>query len=322
MNTTLQQAYDLFFFDRETFCVKKTIDYYKKSIGFFLDYIIQSGFSMTDDITAIPSNILSEYVRHLRSKVRFSDHPFAKSSDEVKIKNTTVRTYSRAVKAFLNYCNLELDTKFRVQVKFPRDDSDEKVPLYQEEVQLIDKQFSLKTETGIRNWCIFHCMLDAGLRSEEVQALKINDILFDKNILKIVDSKGNKSRVVFLCPKLKKNLYTYLMLFRGFSLAEDYENNFLFTKIRGDGYLNYNCIKMIFSRVKKHTSIIRLTPHLLRHTFATSYIMGGGNLENLRLLLGHYDYTVTRTYLHLANTYTLMHADIYRLDPTFFRTGY
>lgn len=44
-----------------------------------------------------------------KTKPTFYYFPFAKSSDEVKIKNTTVRTYSRAVKAFLNYCNLELD---------------------------------------------------------------------------------------------------------------------------------------------------------------------------------------------------------------------
>lgn len=75
-------------------------------------------------------------------------------------------------------------------------------------------------------------------------------------------------------------------------------------------------------KLKTKTNIERMTPHLLRHTFATSYIMGGGNMESLRLLLGHYDYTVTWEYLHLANTYTLIGAKIYKLDPIYFKTGY
>lgn len=62
--------------------------------------------------------------------------------------------------------------------------------------------------------------------------------------------------------------------------------------------------------------------HLCRHTFATSYIMGGGNLEFLRLLMGHTDYNVTKTYLHLANQYHLMGADVYKLDKVFFKSMY
>ena len=51
-------------------------------------------------------------------------------------------------------------------------------------------------------------------------------------------------------------------------------------------------------------------------------MMGGGNLESLRILLGHYDYSVTRIYLHLANQFFVMDSDIYRLDPVLFRTSY
>jgi len=61
---------------------------------------------------------------------------------------------------------------------------------------------------------------------------------------------------------------------------------------------------------------------LLSHTFVTSYIMGGGNLETLRILMGHSDYSVTRMYLHLAAQYQIMDTDIYRLDPVFFKKTY
>lgn len=320
-NLTLKQAYDLFIFDRETFCSPKTIVYYQKNIGFFIDYVRIFDVMLLSELSSIPENVLSRYVHHLRDKVRFSNHPFAVKDDDIKIKNTTIRTYSRAVKAFLNFCNLEYGTSFITKVRMPKDDSDEKVPLYNDEVKQIDKLFNLKTETGLRNYCLFHLMLDAGLRAEEVQALLVSHIFFDKNIIKIVDSKGNKSRIVILAPKLKKYLFTYLTLYCGYRIGSS-SHQFVFKKMRGDGAINYNCIKMVFTRIKKASGITRLTPHLLRHTFATSYIMGGGNIESLRLLLGHYDYSVTRTYLHLANSLALMKADIYKLDSSFFNFGY
>lgn len=323
---TIDVSYNLFISDRETFCSPKTIEYYRKNLGFFLDFLYENvpDCSPGSGLDVLPDKIMADYIRNLRQKPRFSRHPFAAQST-VTIKNTTIRTYCRAVKAYLNYCNEEFETTFKTNVKMPKSDSEEKVPLYQEEANALDKLFSLKTETGLRNYCIVHLMLDAGFRSEEVEALRICDILFDKNIVKVFNSKGEKSRVVLLVPKLKKNLYTYVMLYRDYTDNLDnkqYTLQPVFTRIRGDGYINYNCIKQLFSRLKSRAGISRLTPHLLRHTFATSYIMGGGNLENLRLFLGHYDYTVTRTYLHLANTYRMMGASIYQLDPIFFRTGY
>lgn len=60
-------------------------------------------------------------------------------------------------------------------------------------------------------------------------------------------------------------------------------------------------------------------PHMLRHTFATSYIAGGGNLEFLRILLGHSSYNVTQRYLHLAAQCMISDIPMYRLDKCFFK---
>ncbi len=68
----------------------------------------------------------------------------------------------------------------------------------------------------------------------------------------------------------------------------------------------------------------RLKPHLLRHTFATSYILGGGDISSLRLILGHSDIKVTEKYLHISNTLYLSAGrnNIYKLDKVFFRRYY
>ncbi|WP_417151330.1 tyrosine-type recombinase/integrase [Ruminococcus sp.] len=67
-----------------------------------------------------------------------------------------------------------------------------------------------------------------------------------------------------------------------------------------------NAIKMLFQRLKISSGISRLYPHLLRHTFATNYIIQGGNLEVLRVLLGHSSISITQIYIHLATQMQLV----------------
>ncbi len=63
---------------------------------------------------------------------------------------------------------------------------------------------------------------------------------------------------------------------------------------------------MLFQRLKISSGISRLYPHLLRHTFATNYIIQGGNLEVLRVLLGHSSISITQIYIHLATQMQLV----------------
>lgn len=234
------------------------------------------------------------------------------------LSNTSIRTYARAVKAFANFCCEEgFCDNFTHRIKLPKDDSKEIIPLYATEVKEIDRQFNMRTEHGIRNWCIVHLMLDAGLRSSEVVELQAEDLIFDKNIIRLKKAKGDKTRLVIMAPKLKSNLLKYMIMYRNYGrMPVDFP---VFIQMKNRKQINLNVIKQLFARLKKKTQIERLHPHLLRHTFATSYICGGGSIEMLRLLLGHYDYDVTRMYLHLAQQSQLLHSDVYRLDPVFFK---
>lgn len=325
MSTSIKQAFDIFMNDRETFCAPKTLIYYKDNLNQFFSFIKNHyGFDIENiDMNDLPNTAFGDYVKYLRQRDCFENHPFTPSTGH-KIKNSTIRTYSRAVKVFIGFCKSEelLESNLKI-TKLPKDDAKQVVPLYSSEVEKIDSLFNDRTEFGLRNFCIIHLMLDAGLRSSEVVNLKLSNLLFDKNVIVVEDSKYNKSRVVLMCPRLKSRLYKYCILHRSYN-ADSLEigKQKVFMQIRGQEYINLNVIKQFFARLKRKTGIERLHPHLLRHTFATSYIMGGGNLEMLRLLLGHYDYNVTRNYLHLANQYMMLNADIYKLDSVFFKTTY
>lgn len=110
-------------------------------------------------------------------------------------------------------------------------------------------------------------------------------------------------------------------LFSWFKCFPFYESNYAFVK-RDREPITKSTIDNLFRRLKRRSGITRIYPHLLRHTFATSYMLGGGDLETLRLLMGHSDYTVTQNYLHLATQYKFMKSNIYQLDDIFFRKGY
>lgn len=322
MSITIEQAYQLFMADRETSCADKTLIYYQENLTYFFTYVSECFHRPLSDIDCeeITKELFQNYIRYLRKRPKFQNHPFLEPSNEV-LSSTSIRTYARSIKVFANFCkDNEYGNDFTYKVKLPIDDSGEIIPLYQSEVQQIDKLFNLKTELGLRNWCIIHLMLDAGLRSSEVINLRFCDLLFDKNIIQIYKSKCAKTRLVILCPRLKSNLLKYCVLYRNYTDLPS--KTYVFLQMKQQQSINYNVIKQLFARIRKKSGIDRLHPHLCRHTFATSYIKGGGNIEMLRLLLGHSDYKITKEYLHLAQQSELLQEDIYKLDPVFFKRYY
>lgn len=316
---SLQEAYVSFISNGESYWANATLVYYRKNLGYFLQYLGDRFGKPLDSLmlSELPDTIFVEYIVFLRSKERYAGHPLRGCMNvSGTIKSNTVRTYCRAVKAFFNYLyrNRYTYIRYTEDVRLPKSDDDMIVPLLESEAVKIDSIFDASVPNDLRNLCIIHLMLDAGLRSCEVIALGAGDVIFSNGTIVVNRSKGNKSRVVKMCPKLSRMLQAYVDVYS--------PSGTFFRRVGCNKGINEDVIKALFLRVRRNTGICRLHPHLLRHTFATSYIMGGGNLETLRLLMGHYDYSVTRIYLHLANQYLIMDADIYRLDPVFFKSRY
>ena len=314
---TVRQAYDDFMDDRRSYCDASTCKYYEQNIGFFFSYL-ESVYHKPVDALLLPEldrKVVQGYVAYLRSKPKFENHPFKVSAAKKgTLKNSTVRIYVRAVRVFLNYIRDEelTEASFSRKVKLPKDDTRLMLPLFQYEVDEIDSLFSQNTEMGLRNLCIIHLMLDAGLRSEEVISLRVFDVDFNKSIIRILDSKNHKSRIIPLAWNLKLYLECYL------EFREPVPDEYVIKKAGSGGAINYNVIKQLFFRIRGKVDIKRLHPHLLRHTFGVAYLVGGGNLEFLRDMMGHSDYTVTRQYVKMSNQYRMMGAEVYKLDDIFY----
>ncbi len=290
----LNELYNKFINEKKSYCEEKTITYYEENLTKFIEYV--SDQELTRDIYI-------NYIYDLRKR---------------GIKNTSIRTYCRAIKAFSNwlYENEYISKDITLRVKLPREDKDIVIPLSEDEVIKLDNVILIPVFSDsilyLRNALIIHLMLDAGLRKSEVINLNVNDIDLEKNVIYINNSKYNKSRVIPLSSVIK-NLYNAYLIDREYSDIGLLNNTPLLIKA-DDKRITSDTIKSLFRRLKKQSGIERIHPHLLRHTFATSYLMQGGNLEQLRIILGHSDYNVTRHYLHLAASNKLLNYDYYKLD--------
>ncbi len=302
----LVQAFKNFLSDRMVYCSPETMKTYGSHLNNFwkyLEHVYDKPVSELD-FSDIPEeqNIYSGFIVHMRQKGT--------------VKNVTIRSYCRAVKAFLRFCyDQDYCRDYIKGVKLPRDDSTPKLPLYTAEVAAIDKTFDRSTLKGKRNYAIVHLMLDCGLRSQEVRNLQVEHLEPDHNLLHVIDSKGNKSRII-LCPDFIFSSISDYMAACGRS------SGYVFQSLRSDELLKKNTLNLMFADLKQESGVKRLHPHLLRHTFATSYLVGGGNLEFLRVFMGHYDYTVTKSYSSLAAECKMLGLDIYKLDKIFFERGY
>lgn len=303
----LSSAFELFKVDREVYCTPKTMIFYNENVPKFISFLSDRLQLQPDQIDT--DTISRDLVIAFQLSLRLSG-----------IKNTSVNTYFRATKTFLNYCIEEsyCDPNVLRKIKFLKSDQEDIIPLSDWEVDQIDGLFNPKTESGMRNLCIVHLMLDAGFRRSDVVNLRYKNINFANNYI-MVKGKGNKYRSIPLCPRLKKLLSHYLIKFRAYGGSDDYP---VFVNIGSQDPITIDAVKQLFVRIKERSGIDRLHPHLLRHTFGTSYMYGGGNLEFLRLMLGHSDYETTKLYLHLAQFASMLQLSIYKLDPIFFRSGY
>lgn len=213
-----------------------------------------------------------------------------------RLSSSSVHGSMRAVKAFYNFCIGEdyLEDISR-QLRLPKVHSKEQLILDDQEIiQLLracDESFS---HCSLRNKCIVLLMLDSGLRRGEIPRINIGDINFNNKSM-IIRGKGSKQRLIPIGYQTCEALLDYRLKYR--QVASGSEPFFL--DLNGQRCSD-NTIKQIFKRLKVTRGIERLHPHLLRHTFATYYLADGGDLETLRLILGHSNIQTTQMYLHLA----------------------
>lgn len=162
--------------------------------------------------------------------------------------------------------------------------------------------FSLEDVYGIRNTCILEMLYATGSRVSELVSIKICDISFDEKRI-LIRGKGSKERIVFYgsyCEDILR-LYlkkSYFVLNGGKSALK---NDYLFLNKNGGKLSERYVRKVIDMAVQKCGVDYHISPHTLRHTFATDLLNNGADLMTVKELLGHSSVNTTGIYTHVSN---------------------
>ena len=160
----------------------------------------------------------------------------------------------------------------------------------------------LKSKYGIRDRAILETMYAAGLRVSETNSLKLNDLHLSMHLINVI-GKGDVERIVPLNDQAVYYLKLYLENFRNQFLHQNVTEVFL--NYKGDKISRQSIWKMIKKYLKLAGIDKKVTPHTLRHSFATHLISNGADLRSVQELLGHQNVSTTQIYTHIANNLLL-----------------
>ncbi|MFY0631086.1 MAG: site-specific tyrosine recombinase XerD [Flavobacteriaceae bacterium] len=174
--------------------------------------------------------------------------------------------------------------------------------LSSDEIEKLISAIDLSKAQGERNRTIIETMYACGLRVSEAITLRISDLFFEEGFIRVL-GKGNKERFIPIYPKAQKYILFYIKDIRShLKIHKNYEDT-LFLNRRGKG-LSRQMVFMFLKELAIKAQIgKKISPHTLRHSFATHLLQGKADLRAIQQMLGHESITTTEVYVHLDKSY-------------------
>ena len=165
----------------------------------------------------------------------------------------------------------------------------------------VDKLLDFEPEDNYsyRNRCILEILYSTGLRISELTSLKLENIILEESLIKVM-GKGSKERIVPLNDVATEYLEKYIKEVRP-KMLKGVATDALFLNNHGRGLTRQAVFKMIKSRAEQIDLKKSISPHTLRHSFATHLLQNGADIRFIQELLGHADLGTTEIYTHVAN---------------------
>ena len=251
------------------------------------DLILFKKFLITNKINDTPLNCKPETIKNYLYK-SFSD----------KKSISQARSIS-AIKSFFNYLIFEGYIKDSPISNIESPKQEKKLPkvLTEEEIKKLINSIDLNHEFGQRNKTIIEILYGTGIRVSELINLKLSNIFFKENIIKVI-GKGNKERFVPLGEIASNEMKIYINN-RNRLKIDSKSSDILFLNRYGRGLTRSMIFKIISDASKRVGLDKKISPHTLRHSFATHLIKNGADLRTIQLILGHESITTTEIYTHL-----------------------
>lgn len=217
--------------------------------------------------------------------------------DENYEKKTIARHIS-SLRSFFKYLLKENIIKENPMILISNPKLDKKLPkyLYYEQIEQILSIPDRSTPLGMRDLTILELLYSTGVRVSELVNIKIEDIDFNERTIKIL-GKGNKERIVLYSKVLSNYLKDYLEKRNTFNPNHSY----LFINKFGNKLTDRGVRLIIDNILKKGMVDFHISPHMIRHTFATHLLDNGADLKCVQELLGHKNLSTTQIYTHISD---------------------
>ncbi len=249
---------------------------------------------------------LTEYKPNISIKtIELSDlKDFIVYINSLLVSSRTQARIISGIRAFFKYLQLDdyIDNNPSLLLEMPV--IGKKLPevLSVEEIDLLENAIDLSKDEGHRNKAIIETLYSCGLRVSELINLKISDLFFDLEFIKVT-GKGNKERLVPINKNAIEQIQIYLDNYRKHKNIDAEYADILFINRRGKKLTRV----MIFTIVKELANAAGLkkniSPHTFRHSFATHLVDGGADLIAVQEMLGHESIITTEIYTHLSKDY-------------------
>ena len=269
-----------------------TVNSYSEDIYKYLEYMESKNISSALDISY---NNLLDYLKYL------DDNKYEVSSVARKI--VSIKAFHKYLSE--NYNVIDISTKINTP-RFYR-----KLPniLTIEEVDnLLD--IKLDTPFDYRNKAMLELMYSSGLRVSELINLELSDIDLNNNYVRCF-GKGSKERIVPIGEYSSKYLSIYINEYRD-SMKKDYYTEKIFLNNHGKEMTRQGFFKIIKKIAKDKDINKNITPHMLRHSFATHLLNNGADLRTIQEMLGHSSISTTQIYTNVTNDILKENYDLYK----------
>lgn len=264
-----------------------TINSYFRDLDAYVRYLGTIGKS---DIARVSERDISEYIRRLKNR---------------GLRATTVSRALSSIRGFHAYIfeeakgssnPAELIETPKLQRKLPDTLSVEEITLLLENIPV--------DENGlwIRNRAMLECLYATGIRVSELISLTRHHLLAKEQLIRIT-GKGNKERVVPIGSIAVKWIQRYLTEIRPGLVTRRLANDVLFLNRRGTPLSRMAVWNILQDALRASGIQKRVSPHILRHSFATHLIEAGADLRAVQELLGHADISTTQIYTHVDRSY-------------------
>lgn len=240
------------------------------------------------------SNI--NYITITKDEIR----EYLKYMDTIKLKNKSISRHLSSLRMFYDYL-LEksiVERNIFKSIKSPKKET--RLPNYldYEDLDILLNAFDLNKPLELRNKLVIEMFYSTGVRVSELVNIKLNDFNFTDKSLKVF-GKGNKERIVYFGDYVI-DLYNKYISIRD-KLLKGKTSEYLFINNKGYNLTVSGVTNMLNMILKKISIKNDISPHTLRHTFATHMLNSGADLKSVQELLGHSSLSTTSIYTHISN---------------------